>query len=343
MWTPCVNFVIEEAMKFVTFQRRPGSDRGGLLIEGNRVLDLGLGYSKKPGPGIEASAMDTAGLIDTLRGLSSSILEILESDDPIVDCFELEKMALAGNLEECLFTLGDTKLCAPIPRPPMIFQFNSCESHAQKELSWLLGHEDASLSSIWYTHPAYYLSNVAAVIGSSDKVAFPEDENELDVEFQVAAVTSEPINTATVEDVEDAILGYTLVCTYVARETMMRFFPLGNGPIRSKGFAISIGPYIVTKDEVKNLAEIELTAHINDDQVLSTNLSSLRFSLAEMISSASEGTVIPAGSIFCSGALGSCLVRGEFLKEGDKIEFDGDVLGCLRNEVSDRRFPRIAR
>lgn len=329
-------------MKFITFQKRRGSNRGGLLIGGSRVLDLGLAYSKN----FNANARpdDTAGMIDALRGLSSSIVDILNSGDDLMrSCFQLEKMAREGNLEDCLYSMGDCTLVAPIPNPPLLIHFNVFESQARRELRWLRGDSDADLPDHWHTEPAYYLANPGSVLGPGDKVVFPEGEEMIDYELQVGAVLGETISNVGFDEAEDAILGYTLVNAWVARGMQRRACALAMGPSSARGFATSIGPYIVTKDEIPRVQELDLGSHVNGEGTSSSTFADAAFTFPQMISHASQGCTLPAGTIIASGCApeGSALATQRWLKAGDKVELQADIIGTLTNEVHSRRHPRV--
>jgi 2-keto-4-pentenoate hydratase/2-oxohepta-3-ene-1,7-dioic acid hydratase in catechol pathway len=86
-----------------------------------------------------------------------------------------------------------------------------------------------------------------------------------------------------------------------------------------------------------------MVARVNGKVVGEGNGSGARFNFAEMISFASEGTTLPAGTILCSGPIevGSCLKHGTFLQPGDQVELEVAGIGTLRNKVWERPLPRI--
>ncbi|CAN5406450.1 fumarylacetoacetate hydrolase family protein [soil metagenome] len=328
-------------MKIVTFQRRSGSKRAGLLVAGNRVLDLGRAYSRLIGGRVPAD--NTAGIIDSLRGMSSSLVEILQAgDDSLTNCYELEKAAEAGNMEEFLFPIGDTPLVAPIPVPPLLLHFEAHEAHARATHA-LLGVAKDLFPKSWFTHPIHYLGNPHTIIGPGAVVTFPDGEKEMDFEFEFAAVLSEDVRDASVEDAEEAILGYTVVNDWTARGLQRDLMKAGFGASKSKTFATSVGPYIVTKDEIASPYDLEMIGKINGEEVCKGNTGDGRFTFGEMISYASEGTVLPAGTIICAGAIakGSGLELGKYLKAGDTVELEIDGIGVLRNKVYEKQHPRV--
>lgn len=324
-------------MKFVTFERRPGSKRAGILISGNRVLDLGRAYSKTLG-GKRLPSDDTAGLIDSLRGLSSSLLEILKAgEDSITHCFELEKMALAGNMEECMFSMGDTPLVAPMPETPLILFFNVYEAHASAVHRFVNG--TGQLPPAWHMAPAYAYGNPFSLVGPGSLITFPAGEPYMDFECEIAAVLGEDVRDASLDDAEDAILGYTVANNWTARGLQKELFPLGHGYAKSKSFSTSLGPWIITKDEIADPMNLPVSVRLNGTEVSNGSTAGAAFSFAEMISYASESTLLPAGTIICSGAIrsGSGVSLDRFLRAGDTVELEVDGIGTLKNKIYERQ------
>lgn len=329
-------------MKFITFQRRADSLRGGLLLESNRVMDLGLGYSSKA---LKAGKLgdDTAGFLNSLRGVSSSILEIIRiGEEALTDCYELQRMADDGDLEECLYPVGEVTMAAPIPDPPVVVVFNSFEKHARAEFEYLQQGK-CDLPPAWYQYPSYFFANPLAVAGTGTEVVFPEGETGIDFELHVAAVTSEDVHQAGPEDAEAAILGYTAAIVWVARSNQRNNFVLGNGFASAKAFQINMCPCLVTKDEMPEPDDLAYKVAINGYDLADDHPPTLHFSFAEMISFASERTRIPAGSLFLSGGMPGVggLHTGQFLRTGDKIVIGVEEAGRLLGAVHSRLAPQV--
>lgn len=330
-------------MRFVTFQRRSASLRAGLLLRGNRVLDISRAYSKLVNDPKNVRRDDTGGLIEALQGLSASILEILKGgQQTIAQCLRLETMAMDGNLEDCLFSLGETPLVAPIPSPPLILHFESHEGHLKALNSKIHGGE-GKLPAVWYEFPNYYYGNPFSVYGPNAAISFPEGEAEMDFELELAAVLGQDVTDVNPKDAEQAILGYTIVNDWAARGIQRRVSELGLGPSLAKNFATSMGPHLVTRDELGDPYSLKMAIKLNGKVVSQGKADEARYSFGEMISCASEGSTLPAGTLICSGAFanGSGAEVGQYLKAGDTVEMEIQGLGTLRNTVSEKRRPRV--
>jgi 2-keto-4-pentenoate hydratase/2-oxohepta-3-ene-1,7-dioic acid hydratase in catechol pathway len=306
------------------------------------VVDLGRAYTRfheVRGP----IGDDTIGLIDSLRGLGSSVLDILQGgDEALSNCFEILKAVDGGKLDDFIFPLAEAPLIAPIPQPPLLIHFNTFEKQAKAEAIHHGASQSSPLPRAWYEYPLHYYGSPYNLIGDHASVIFPEGETLMDFECEIAAVLGEDVRDVSLEDAEDAILGYTLVNDWTARKIESGLISAFVGPSKAKTFCTGIGPAIVTKDELPDIAKARISARINGKEVAVGKLGDARFNFGEMVSYASEGTVLPAGTVICAGAIngGSCLERGEFLKAGDVVELSAEGIGTLTNKVWERQHPR---
>ena len=97
------------------------------------------------------------------------------------------------------------------------------------------------------------------MIGPDEPVAVPPGCRMLDFELELAAVIGRPGTDLTPERAGDHIAGYTLFNDWSARDLMPPVIPVGLGPVKGKDFANTLGPWIVTADE--------LAPHRRDDRL----------------------------------------------------------------------------
>jgi fumarylacetoacetate (FAA) hydrolase len=124
---------------------------------------------------------------------------------------------------------------------------------------------------------------------------------------------------------------------------------LGVGPARSKDFAVSLGPALVTLDELADRLigheggrnyDLGMIARVNGQVRSQSNLRNLTFTFGQMIARASEGITLYPGEVLGSGAVGggSLLAQGasepdDWLKPGDRVELEVEYLGVLRAQI----------
>ena len=152
--------------------------------------------------------------------------------------------------------LSDLHLLAPVPTPPSVRDFFAFEEHVAA--GWKL--RGAEIPEAWYDAPVFYFSNPAGICGPGDEVARPTNCNMLDFELEIAAV----IGT------DNEIAGFTLMNDWSARDLQIKEMTVGLGPAKGKDFATSLGPMLVTPDELPyedGRLHLEATVTVNGEEV----------------------------------------------------------------------------
>jgi len=225
--------------------------------------------------------------------------------------------------------LADVRLLAPVPEPPSFRDFFAYEGHAATGAR-LRGHE---LAEAWYEAPAFYFSNPASIQGPREPVRRPAHCEWLDFELEIAAVIG--------EDAE--IAGYTLLNDWSARDIQRREMAVGLGPAKGKDFATSIGPWLVTPDELPiedGRLQLTATAALGDREVARTEAGAMHWSWPQLVAQAARETHLRPGDILGSGTLTrGCLLElnaeagidGEtrWLTPGDTVTIAAEGLGSL--------------
>jgi 2-keto-4-pentenoate hydratase/2-oxohepta-3-ene-1,7-dioic acid hydratase in catechol pathway len=133
-----------------------------------------------------------------------------------------------------------------------------------------------------------------------------------------------------------------------ARDVQRREMQLSMGPVKGKDFATSLGPMLVTPDELQparagRAYDLAMTAKVNGVEYSRASLADIHWSFGEMIAYASRGTAVRAGDVIGSGTCGTgCILelslvhgteRYPWLHPGDVVELEVERLGLLRNRV----------
>lgn len=197
----------------------------------------------------------------------------------------------------------------------------------------------------WYEIPAFYYSNPNVVRGPDDSIQVPGYTKMMDFELEAACVIGKPGQDISKKEAEKHIAGYTILNDWSARDIQVKEMKIGLGPAKAKDFATSLGPWLVTPDELadKRMSDgrldLEMTAKLNGTTVSRGNLRSIHWTFADMISYASQDVELQVGDVFGSGTVGTgSLVeqqskRPRWLKPGDQVELAIERLGTLRNSV----------
>ncbi|MDW8809632.1 fumarylacetoacetate hydrolase family protein [Streptomyces scabiei] len=243
--------------------------------------------------------------------------------------------------------VSEVRLLPPL-QPPTIRDFVTFEEHVEgvrRSVDGVGGVPEA-----WYDAPTFYFTNPYALIGAHDDVPVPPGSSVLDFELEVAAVIGREGQNLSPQQARDHIIGYTVFNDWSARDLQSREMQVRLGPCKGKDTAATLGPYLVTADELEPYRDADgflrlgLTAAVNGEVVGKDLLSNMSWTFEEMAAYASRGTVVRPGDVLGSGTCGNggCLaelwgVRGEQspppLKPGDTVTLTVDGIGTVSNTV----------
>ena len=155
---------------------------------------------------------------------------------------------LAGSEEDELPLLAakDLAFGPPILSPPPFRDFYAFEQHVGT--MWRRrGHD---IPEAWFRLPIFYFGNTSEIRGPGDPVWAPDGSVELDYELEVGALVDTPAVDLAPERAEEAIGGYFILNDWSARDLQREETTVRLGPAKGKDFATSIGPWLVTPDEL---------------------------------------------------------------------------------------------
>jgi fumarylacetoacetate (FAA) hydrolase len=234
---------------------------------------------------------------------------------------------------------ADAALAPPVADAGAFLDFYAFEEHVRRARA----RRGQDVPPEWYRFPVYYRSNQRSFVGHGEEVCFPAGEARMDYELELAAVLGEPLESPTPERAAAAIAGYCLLNDWSARSIQAEVMKVGLGPARGKDFAASLGPWLVTADELGDPALLTLEARVNGERWSRGRMSDMRWSFGELIAFAGEGVRFEPGDVFGSGTVGGgCgLEFDRYLSVGDVVELDGGpALGVLANTVRQREGQR---
>lgn len=200
----------------------------------------------------------------------------------------------------------------------------------------------------WYRLPIFYFSNVSEIRGPGEPVWAPRGSSELDYELEVAALIDTHVRDLTASQGEESIGGYLVLNDWSARDLQREETTVRLGPAKGKDFASSIGPWLVTPDELADVRrdkgyDLAMTATVNGTELSRGTWSSAHFSFGEMVERASADVRLRPGDLLGSGTVGTgCLleVRDEilqrYLQPGDTVTLAVERLGELTAPVVER-------
>src|SRR3954470_2097424 len=224
--------------------------------------------------------------------------------------------------------LADVELAAPVPDPPSVRDFFAYKGHVAAGFR-RRGHD--RIPDEWYQQPVFYFSNPASIHGPGDRVERPASTQLLDFELEIAAVI----------DGDGEIGGFMLMNDWSARDVQLGEMAVGLGPAKGKDFATSLGPYLVTPDELPyadGRLTLEARVHVNGQELSRCHAEEMHFTWDEIVAHAARDTRLRAGDVLGSGTLtgGSLIELGplegeRFLEPGDTVALMAGALGRLES------------
>lgn len=343
-------------MRFVSFRYIDQFPRAGILL-GNLVIDLAAAAplvfeTLEPqrwqlidvlngvpeGMGLEGAVEIAAAVLDQLG--VASIDELVE----VQDSGQFVAGGMAGALAiggiEMLVPIHEVRLLAPLPRPNSLRDFYVFEQHVTSA-NRIRGRQ---VAPAWYNLPTFYFSNHSAIIGPDADLFLPRTKA-LDYELELACVIGRAGRDIAEEDAEQYIAGYMIMNDWSARDVQREEMSIGLGPAKGKDFATSLGPVLVTPDELETFYLIDgrydltMSASVNGVERSRGNARDMYYTFAQMIAYASRDTNLYPGDVLGSGTVGSgCLLEltegeGPWLEPDDLVELTIEGLGTLRNRV----------
>ncbi len=285
---------------------------------------------------------------DSARGHNSSLYRAplttldahLASGLRVAALAELVEAFVARDADDdALLDPADLRFGPPILRPPSLRDFYAFEGH----VATMWARRGSPVPEAWYRLPIFYFSNTSEIRGPGDPVWAPRGSAELDYELEVCALVDTPGRDLPPERAEEAIGGYLILNDWSARDLQREETTVRLGPAKGKDFASSIGPWLVTPDELddarrpgSNGPALALTAEVNGVELSRGSWTDIHFSFGQMLARASADASLRPGDLVGSGTVGGgCLLEireetlGRYLEPGDEVVLRVERLGAL--------------
>ncbi|HEY3271358.1 MAG TPA: fumarylacetoacetate hydrolase family protein, partial [Geothrix sp.] len=307
-------------MKLVTFLKADAERIGAVMVDG-RILDFAAAESR----------------------LAVDMLTFIRRQDELMP---LARALVAAAPAAALVDPATIRLLAPVPRPVSMRDGYAFRQHVAT------ARRNRGLEMIpeFDLFPVAYFTNHLAVTGPGEVLVQDHHLERLDFELEVAIVTGRPLKNATLEEADAAIFGYMVMNDWSARMLQMEEMKLSLGPCKGKDFATSLGPWLVTKDELRlertpkgEVLHAPMTCDVNGHRLSNGNADSMNWTFAQILQRTSYGIQMQAGEVIGSGTVGTgCLLElngskitdNLWLKAGDEVVLEIEGLGRLVNTIT---------
>jgi fumarylacetoacetate (FAA) hydrolase len=323
-------------MKLVSYTLKK-KDRLGLLVDG-KIYDV---EECSAGMGME---------------LPSRMMRFLEGGDEMMNqARQVEQTIKEGKITSFVDD-PNLKLLAPVPNPTSCRDGYAFRQHVQTARR----NRGVEMIPEFDQYPVFYFTNHNTIFGEGEIRVEDDHLRQLDFELEAAIVIGKQGRNISAEEADSYIAGYMVMNDLSARVLQMEEMKLNLGPAKGKDFATSIGPWLVTPDELEqykistefgNKYDLRMSAKHNGKQISDGNMKDMNWTFAEIIERASYGVRLFPGDVIGSGTVGTgCYLelngtwaleaketgkdfKPIWLQDGDEIELEITGLGILKNNI----------
>ena len=232
------------------------------------------------------------------------------------------------------------RILPPVSRPPSFRDAYTFEAHVKNARA----RRGLPVPPEWYEMPVYYYSNTGSLLGHGAAVPKPRWTEALDYELELAWIIGAHAKDVPANDWRSVVAGFTILNDWSARDVQRREMAVGLGPAKGKDFATSMGPALVTLDELDGVWDgdrpaLAMEASVNGRTLSRGSARDMHYGVGEVIARASQDVYLFPGDVFGSGTVGGgCLLElgpetHRWLSPGDEVTLTIERLGALTNRI----------
>lgn len=231
---------------------------------------------------------------------------------------------LEKNESECPIVSNSTRLGPPLTRPSKIVCVGLNYAQHAAESGMAVPKE-----------PVLFFKSTSAIVGPNDDLVIPKGSTKTDWEVELAIVIGKKASYVSETNAFEHVAGYLLHNDYSERA-----FQIEKEGQWCKGKGCDtfapLGPFIATKDEIKNPNNLELWLKLNGERVQHSSTSDFIFNVQEVVSYISQFMTLLPGDIISTGTpfgVGLGFDPPKYLKPGDIVELGIEGLGSSKQHA----------
>ena len=179
-------------------------------------------------------------------------------------------------------------------------------------------------------HPVVFFKSPGCIVGPNDNVIAPKNSTQLDWEVELGIVIGRKASYVAKKDAMKYVAGYCVI-----NDVSERDFQLTKSASQwSKGKGCDTfgptGPWMVTKDEIKNVQNLAMWLDVNGERRQTGNTKTMIFGVADVVADVSQYMTLYPGDVITTGTppgVGLGMKPPRFLKDGDKVKLGIAGLG----------------
>ena len=183
--------------------------------------------------------------------------------------------------------------------------------------------------------PIVFNKSPNCIVGPNDDIVIPKFSKSLDHEVEIAIVIGKKAKYVKEEEAQDYIIGYC-ICNDISEREWQK--DRGGQWVKGKSGDTfgPLGPYLVTKDEISDPLNLNLTLDLNGKRRQTGNTSLMIFNFNFLISHISQFITLMPGDVITTGTpagVGMGMTPPDYLKDGDEMILKVDNLGEQKLKV----------
>ena len=185
------------------------------------------------------------------------------------------------------------------------------------------------------SEPIVFMKATSSINGPNDDIEISNESQKLDWEVELGVIIGKNAKNITEKEAEEHILGYCLVNDVSEREWQIE--KMGQW-VKGKSHDTygPVGPYLVTKDEIKDINNLNLILELNGKRMQTGNSRTMIYNVFYIVAYLSKFMSLQAGDIITTGTppgVGMGMKPQVFLKAGDKLKLSIENLGEQNSKV----------
>ncbi|MBA9026034.1 fumarylacetoacetate hydrolase family protein [Peribacillus huizhouensis] len=297
-------------MRLISF-RNQSKTRIGVIKE-DKILDVQALHEKYK----NQISVDSFEFPTDLKQL----IEMNEKSIPYVE--QLIESHGRENLDHS-FSLSEVEIMAPISQPEKII----CVG-----LNYLDHCKETGLEPP--LSPVIFSKYANAIIGEKEAIEIPVNSEQVDFEAELVVVIGKEAKRITEEEAAEYIFGYTIMNDVSARDHQFSDGQWTRG--KSADTFAPIGPAIVTKGQVVDPHNLDISLKLNGEVMQQSNTKNLIFRIPYIVSYLSQSMTLKPGDLIATGTppgVGMGREPKVWLKDGDRVSITIENIGTLSNTV----------
>ena len=216
-------------------------------------------------------------------------------------------------------------------------RIGSCVANPGKFIAIGLNYSDhaAETGAEPPTEPIVFMKATSCISGPNDNIELVSGSKKLDWEVELGIVIGKEAKHIKENQSQDYIIGYCLVNDLSEREWQIE--KMGQW-VKGKSHDTygPIGPYLVTKDEISDVNNLNMSLDLNGIRMQTGNTNTMIFNVDKIVSYVSKFMSLQPGDIITTGTppgVGMGMKPQQFLKAGDELKLNIDNLGEQNSKV----------